>query len=232
MSTDDEYHRPAIGFYLEMSPATRPNLQLWKVLPALMALGTVAGLLGWFVVRYVRDKVSSYRQEQTQKRQEAAHLESVRRAIQSFTASTSAVNDWNAQLCKQGNSTAVFTSDLQRVLMRSDPRPILLAGELKDIKQSDGLYVLIFSSYPCLGLELRLELVGDSEQTGELMAHRSESVPFYAIAIRATSVQKDEQVSPDSAADGHMFVVRGVCSKALFTGLDGRILELDQRLQK
>src|SRR5260370_36286830 len=96
-----------VGFYLEMSPATRRSIRLRTLLSTLAAWGVVIGLLGWWAVRYVRDKVSSTRQEQAQKRQEAAHLESVRQAIQAFTASTGAVNDLQAQLCKH-DSTAVL----------------------------------------------------------------------------------------------------------------------------
>jgi hypothetical protein len=193
--------------------------------------GILITLVVCLAIRYVSDARSESRQEENQRREQAESMEMSRRAIQAFTVSTRSATDWQAQLCRQGSS-AIFSSDLQNALIRSDSRPALLTGELEDIREAANSYVFIFRSHPCANVTLRLELVGDQTQSHELMANRKNSTPYYAVALFAESVEKDEQTTSDSDSTERRFVVRGRCANTLFTGLDGEILDLNRSYEK
>jgi hypothetical protein len=216
-----------------MSQASTQNKKNpWQLLGLVIWGILILGVPGWFAVRYVRDKIAEYKQEQAEKRNNAIHMELVRERIKSFMAVNLAVDDWRGTLCRQRHSDTIFTSDLQHAFKREDNRPILIFGILKDIKEQDGQYLLTFDSDSCGDSELRFELTADPEHARDVFGHRQEPAPYYAIAAQTGVVDKNEDGPPDSdLAHKKMFVVRGRCSGLLFVGLDGVLIHLEQSLQ-
>jgi hypothetical protein len=213
--------------------STQTKRNPWLALLGLAFLAVFIGVPGWFVVRYVSDKLVEYRQERAEKRREEIHLELVRKQIKSFVASSLAVEDWHEQLCSQGYSAQIFTADLQHVFSRANNRPILVFGELKDIKKQEGDYLVTFESESCGDSELRFELVADSEQAREVFGHRQEQVAYYVIAAQTGLVEKDGDSPTDSnSISQKVFVVHGRCSSLLFIGLDGFFIHQEQTLPK
>jgi len=174
----------------------------------------VVGALGWFGVH----EWNARKETATDRLRYEERLHETQRTIDAFVASTGSAADWKITLCQSGNVSHILTADLQSVLLRSDNRPVLVSGDLSDVRQEDGGYIITVSSRLCRGAQLRIEATADPGRVADVLAHRSGRIGYVALALRATTVQKqpDNPVGGnDGFGDGVIpedeFLVRGQC---------------------
>jgi hypothetical protein len=184
------------------------------------------GVVAWIGVHEWNVK----KEEAAESNRENLRREETQQAINALVASTDAVVDWRTALCDHGYTTPILTTDLQSALLRSDNRPVLVAGDLSDIRQQDREYLVTLSSHLCRGTQLRVEATADSEQAAGVLSHRSERIAFFAIALDVATVQKEAVTSDDGSDSSGEFVVRGQCLRLLFTGSSGFFIDIHSRL--
>jgi hypothetical protein len=203
--------------------------RLERTLTVLLIAGVVLGTGYWLLSREIASRrTSRIAQEAADKRTKMSR-QRTQDAIESLITTSRASRDWKDNLCAQGSDSPVFTSELQGALVRTDNRPVFITGLLNDMRDRAGQHVLTITSYPCRGTELRLELAASADQGRLVLAHRSESPPYYAVVAQVAEVEKSESMSEDGDS---VFVVRGQCSNLVFTGLDGFSIDMDERLGK
>lgn len=203
-----------------------------RLVPALIFWSIAVGFFGWVGVQYVRGKIEAARQENAERRAAALQNEEIRKEISKLTAANSAIDTWTSDLCRHSRGGELFTSDLQRVFIRTDGRPILVYGTLEDLKEEGGEYAAIVTSNLCRGAKLRLELVTNADAVKPIADHRTDRTPFFALAVRADSVEKRSAPSSESADTNGEFVIKGRCTNLLFTGTVGVVILFDQLLQQ
>jgi len=183
--------------------------------------------------------------EWTARKQQAAQeaaaelrLQDTQRAIDALVASTGAVADWKAIICSPENKSSVLTAELQQVLLRDDNRPLLVTGNLEDMSDDNGQHVIEMSSDLCRNATLSVQATADSEQAKTVLSHRSERVAYLAMAVRVTSVQKQQANSAKAGTDGSdegdnledVFVVRGQSMQIISTGWEGFRLDIHNQM--
>jgi hypothetical protein len=195
--------------------ATHRPERLWS---AIIISAALIGGIAWFV----RSQAASRREQAAAVREEKLREQRVQQQISALTASSGAVADWKTNLCGQ-EATPLLIDDVQKTLARTGSRPLLISGLLKDVRQADGGYILTFSASTCRGMSLMVELTASSDEANEVLAHRSDFPPYFALTAQVASVEKQETES---------FLLRGRCLKVLFTGMEGMSLYIDEDARK
>jgi hypothetical protein len=145
--------------------------------------------------------------------------------------------DWRTTLCPPGAFPHILTVDLQNTLKRGDNRPLLFSGDLTDVSDRNGEPVITISQHLCRDANLRIEAIADAEQVRLVMSHRSDRAAYFAMAVRVTSIQK-QQLNPapvntdgdDNLGPSDEFVVSGNSVQVLSTGVDGMLLDIHNRV--
>jgi hypothetical protein len=203
--------------------------KLGRILPALVVGGAIFGAAYWFISR----EIASHKAMQNEKRdaveRERKQRQQTQTDIEALISMSNAARDWKNSVCKQDYVSPVLTSELQSALMRTDSRPVLITGSLRDMNDQDGQYVLTLSAHLCRDARIQVELEANSDQARVMLAHRSESLPYYAVAAQVSSVKKAAVVPENNDS---VFLVRGRCLDLVFTGFDGFSIDMDESLAK
>lgn len=197
---------------------------------AVLVVGAVLTGTGWWLISRA---ISLRRASQNERRAEGERARTRRRktqdAMEVLITTSHAVRDWKTTLCTRDYASSILTSDLQDALVRTDNRAVLITGSLEDMRAQDAEYVLTISSNFCRDADLRFELVTSGDEARLVLAHRSDSPQYYAIAARISSIEK--AVAGSDNGDS-VFVARGRCEDLAFTGFDGFSIDVEEILHK
>lgn len=205
------------------SPRLKRSLRL------LLVGGVLVGGGYWLVARAIASLRNSQNEKRAANQREKLQRQEVKDAIETLTTTSYAVRDWKNALCIQGYVSPILSSELQSVLVRPDNRPVLITGTLSDMRNQAGRYVLTLSADLCREARLQVELDASSDDAGVVLARRSDSLPYYAVAARVVSVEKAEAAAENGDS---VFIVRGQCSNLVFTGFEGFSIDLEESLAK
>jgi hypothetical protein len=198
-----------------------------RTLVVLIFGSAVLGAAYWFGSREIASRRASQEENEAADRREKMQRQETQDAMEALITTNRAVRDWKRSLCTQNYTAPILTSELQNALVTKDDRPVLITGSLTDMRDQNGQYVLTLSSHLCRDARLRVELALSSEESRIVLARRSESMPYYAIAAQVRSVEKTDTASDNGDS---IFVVRGRCSNLIFTGFDGFSIDMEESL--
>jgi hypothetical protein len=215
----------------ERSSNSVGGLRQLRYLPALVLWGAIIGAIGWFGVHFVRQKIANIDNERAEQSRQDLRLDQTKQKISALAASNGAVRDWKKEICTEDSRAPILTSDLQEALPKAEGRPILVSGELQDMVEQQGNYTLVFDAMLCRDSRLRLEVAANFEQASEISHHKDDKTQYYALVIQVTSVErKPKMLAEQDPLSDRIFVIRGRCSRILYTGIDGELLTLDEEL--
>jgi hypothetical protein len=203
--------------------------KLARALRLLLVGGILVGGGYWLVARAIAARRISQNEKRAADQREKLDRQEAKDAIETVITTSNAVRDWKNNLCAQVYASPILSSEIQSVLVRPDNRPVLITGFLRDMRDQTGRYVLSFSVELCREARLQVELDASSDEASVVLARRSESPPYYAVAARVVSVEKTETVAPNGDS---VFLVHGECSKLVFTGFEGFSIDMDESLAR
>lgn len=192
----------------------------------------VLGAFGWFGAHEWAVK----KQDAADQTRRELKREQTQMAIDTLVRSTNAIEDWSTALCAKAGSGVTVTADFQDALQNAGSRPLLISGDLEDVRSENGQYILSLKSDLCRGAQIRVEAITDQTETAYVLSHRSTRPAYFHVVVQPASVKErtgktrsDEADDSDDDLDAHTFVLRGKCVQVLFTGSDGFFLELHRR---
>jgi len=145
-----------------------------------------------------------------------------------------AVTDWQERFDEDGikiakGHRAVYTTDIEKALIQSDSRPVLIVGYVFDItKIGDNKYLGIKAfAYPDLNFLLKCQ----SQQTKLVLNQPTDGGKFFAVVANVISVSRPafetdaliEETGDESHSDiivepGDQYIIQGTCLDILYVG--------------
>lgn len=188
-------------------------------LKAALATTTIVVAVGLLTHHEARERRKQADQAEIERRQQQEVANAIRALVRSHHADAT----WENSICSPDFLASVLTSELQDALIGSERRPVLISGSLTDAREEAGQQILSFSSsLHCRDARLRVELESNADLKAQVLARRSEGLPYYAIIAEIASVERSGEEGGKS-----VFLVRGHCVAVLFTGWEGLSLELE-----
>lgn len=145
-----------------------------------------------------------------------------------------AVTDWRERFDEDGikigkGHRAVYTTDIEKALIRNDSRPVLIVGNVFDItKIGDNNYLGIKAfAYPDLNFLLKCQ----SQQTELVLTQPTDDGEFFAVVANVFSVSRpafetdvlieeidDEMYSDIIVEPGDQYILQGTCLDISYIG--------------
>lgn len=174
--------------------------------------------------------------EREQKRLEIDEIVQIEQAVLAMTTAKNAVSDWKKELGDPTNPKPIYTAGLESLFVRDDGRPLLIYGSLDDVKEQNGVYLLVLKSDLNLHGTVRLVLECDSNKAKDILGRRvSDFENNYAVVAQIRSVHRlDDEVlsgqndeTQDTVSEASpVFVADGRALDLLFVGTYGFIQDL------
>jgi hypothetical protein len=151
--------------------------------------------------------------------------------INEMVAKHNALVDWaehfvNNQREIDGGSRAIYTVDVESVLVRQDSQPILFYGGVADVKKQNGSYVAIFSMVE--DIDIVFALTCNSVQVERILRQPEEYADSYAIVAAISDIERPKFEVDAYQYEGDelyvivepcdIFIANGVCLDLLFVG--------------
>jgi len=186
--------------------------------------GIVFGILVLLVAGYFISKHQNEKAETIQTQQK----------ISTLAKRYNAVTDWRERFDEDGikigkGHRAVYTTDIEKALIRNDGRPVLIVGYVFDItKIGDNNYLGIKAFiYPDLNFLLECQ----SQQAELVLAQPTDDGEFFAVVANVISVSRpafetdalieetdDERYSDIIVEPGDQYILQGTCLDISYVG--------------
>ena len=179
----------------------------------------VLAVAGW----WVHDKLRDSKIKTTREKQLHEHTEQMTAAVQAAVARHNAIAGWQKAFDK--NLSAPFSLQLDKSIVQTNGRPVLVEGFVEDISRRGEVYAITVNDWHVGDAIMHFILESDAATADRLIAASSsfleiaviakiESVDKAQIALKS-GVQRSEEEAPVEIDASSVFVAKGRCLEVL-----------------